>query len=116
MPFVPKRSISPSGVSSEIKRLATYMNSHLVALNNIPLITTPDGSDAATTQTLSNANKAKINTLITALKGVGLATNIALITTPDGSNAATTQTLANVNKAKINAIITDLITNGLMAP
>lgn len=31
-------------------------------------ITTPDGSDAATTQTLANANKAKINQIIAALK------------------------------------------------
>lgn len=31
-------------------------------------ITTPDGSDAATTQTLANANKAAINLIIAALK------------------------------------------------
>lgn len=34
----------------------------------IALVTTPDGSDAATTQTLANALKAKLNELITALK------------------------------------------------
>lgn len=40
--------------------------SQIVALT---AITTPDGTDAATTQTLANANKAKINQIIAALKG-----------------------------------------------
>lgn len=116
MAFIAKRSVGQSGWNTEFKRLVTYMNAHITSLANIPTIVTPDGSDAATTQTLCNANKAKINAIITAFKGIGIATNIALITTPDGSSPATTQTLANVNKAKINAIIADLIANGLMSP
>lgn len=37
------------------------------ALSGVALVTTPDGSDAATTQTLANALKAKINEIINAL-------------------------------------------------
>lgn len=39
------------------------------AIADLTLITTPDGSDPATTQALVNDCKAKINALITALKG-----------------------------------------------
>ena len=37
------------------------------ALSDVALVTTPDGSDAATTQTLANALKAKINEIINSL-------------------------------------------------
>ncbi len=36
-------------------------------------VTTPDATDAATVITLANANKAKINQIITLLKNAGLA-------------------------------------------
>lgn len=35
---------------------------------SVAAVATPDGTDAATTQTLANALKAKINELLTALK------------------------------------------------
>lgn len=35
-------------------------------------VTTPNGSDAATTQTLANANKAKINELLASLRAAGI--------------------------------------------
>lgn len=38
------------------------------AIEALTAITTPDATDAASTQTLSNANKAKINQIIAALK------------------------------------------------
>lgn len=37
------------------------------ALSGVALVTTPDGSDAGTTQTLANDLKAKINEIINAL-------------------------------------------------
>lgn len=114
MAFIAKRSVGQSGWNTEFKRLVTYMNAHITSLANIPAIATPDGTDATTTQTLCNANKAKINAILTAFKGIGVATHINQITTPDGTNAATTQTLANTNKATINAILADLQANGLM--
>lgn len=39
---------------------------------NIAAIATADGSDAGTTQTLANANKAKINAILAALKAAGI--------------------------------------------
>lgn len=39
---------------------------------NIAAIATADGSDAGTTQTLANANKAKINAILVALKAAGI--------------------------------------------
>ena len=39
---------------------------------NVTNVTTPDGSDAGTTQTLANANKAKINQILAALRSAGL--------------------------------------------
>lgn len=116
MPFVAKRSVSASGVSAEIKRLADYINTHVVALNNITAIATADATDLASAQTLSNANKAKINALLTALHGVGIANNVANITTADATNLATVLTLANANKAKINALLTALVASSLMSP
>lgn len=41
----------------------------------IAAIATVDGSDAATTQTLANATKASVNTIIAALKAAGLMAN-----------------------------------------
>jgi len=38
------------------------------AVNALTAVSTADGSDAATTQALANANKAKINAIIAALK------------------------------------------------
>lgn len=40
----------------------------------IALVTTPNGSDAATTQTLANALKVKVNEIITALANAGIST------------------------------------------
>lgn len=112
--YVPKARIDSQHVAKEAKRLAAYVNSHVAPFANIAVIATADGSDPATTQTLTNATKAKINAMITALKGVGVATNVSLITTPDGSSAGTTQTLANANKAKINALLAALQSAGIM--
>ena len=39
---------------------------------SVAAITTPDATDLASAQTLANANKAKINALIAALKAAGL--------------------------------------------
>lgn len=41
---------------------------------NVTVISTADGSDAGTTQTLANATKAKVNSLITALVNAGIMT------------------------------------------
>lgn len=43
-------------------------NGSIEGLSGVALVTTPDGSDAATTQTLANALKAKVNEIINALK------------------------------------------------
>ena len=48
------------------------MESGEPVLANVAAITTADGSDAGTTQTLANANKAKINALLAALKTAGI--------------------------------------------
>lgn len=45
----------------------TFNGSVSGALSGVALVTTPDGSDAATTQTLANALKVKINEIINAL-------------------------------------------------
>lgn len=44
----------------------------VIAVDNIAAITTADGSDAGTTQTLANATKAKVNAILVALKEHGL--------------------------------------------
>lgn len=51
---------------------AAKANNTLPKAAAIAPIATADGSDPATTQALANANKAKINALIAALKTAGL--------------------------------------------
>lgn len=53
-----------SGIQPQVKAVFT-------ALSNIAVVSTADGSDAATTQALANANKAKINEILNAVKALG---------------------------------------------
>lgn len=71
MAYAQKRYVSPGSERKELKRLAAHVNTTTsgVAVANIA---TADATDAATTQTLANVNKAKINALLTALRTAGI--------------------------------------------
>lgn len=114
MAYSAKKHLDAQHVVQEIARLATYVNAHTASINNIPVIATADGTDPTTTQTLANANKAKINALITAMHGIGVVATVAIIATPDGTTAGTTQTLANATKAKINELLAAMQLAGTM--
>lgn len=116
MPYVPKLHLDGQHAAAEMQRLAAYVNAHTAAINNIAAIATADGTDAATTQTLANDTKAKVNALITAMHGIGIVASVTLIATADGTDAATTQALANATKAKVNALLAAMVAEGTMAP
>lgn len=67
------------------------------AVTETPLgaIATPDGTDAASTQSLANDTKAKVNDVITRVDALSAALNDAV-------------DLATANKAKINEVVTRL--------
>ena len=58
-------------MSKNVLRLAEKRKGKALAVDP-GNITTADGSDAATTQTLANATKAKVNTLMANLRTAGL--------------------------------------------
>lgn len=67
MAYTAKRYISAGSEATELKKMSQGRVSTVIAA-----IATANGSDPATTQALANANKAKINELIAALKTAGL--------------------------------------------
>lgn len=64
MPYVPRNNLDSQQIGAEFKRVAAGLD-----FSEIDDIATPDGSDAATTQTLANACKAKINEILAVLRG-----------------------------------------------
>lgn len=76
MPFVPKTTLDSQSVAAEFKRVASSHKSATVAAIATADAGTQTGSYVqATVQsiaTLANANKAKINEVIAALKTAGL--------------------------------------------
>lgn len=60
--------VAQLGLLEGIKAGAFVDAGQAAAITALTTVTTPDGSDPATTQALANALKAKINQIITALK------------------------------------------------
>lgn len=97
----------PDGLAALINASLGVVGADLVA------VSAADGSDAATTQTLANANKVAVNAVIAALKTSVFKekAEIAALTpiaTANGSDAATTQALANATKTALNAVVAAL--------
>lgn len=61
-----KAAVSPNAAVELIEAAA------LSPAEAVAAISTADGSDAATTQALANATKAKVNAILVALKAAGL--------------------------------------------
>lgn len=60
--------VAQLGVLEGIKAGAFIDAGQAAAITALTAVTTPDGSDPATTQTLANALKVKVNEIIAALK------------------------------------------------